>query len=70
MNTLTYGKPKSAASAQPRSTLLRWLDTLAEWQMRHSHSLISRAQPERATISSVTQPFKANERSSISPCDR
>ena len=50
--------------------LLRLLDTLAEWQMRHSHSVISRVQTDSATITGVTQPSSANERSSISPCDR
>jgi hypothetical protein len=49
--------------------LLRWLDALAEWQMRHSHSVISR-QADKATITSVTQPSSVNERSSTSPCDR
>ena len=50
----------------------RWfvLDALAEWQMRHSHRLISRGQALNATMTSVTQPSSANERSSTSPCDR
>jgi hypothetical protein len=53
----------------PRGALLRWLDTLAAWQMRHSHDVISRRQAANATITSVTQPSSANERSSTSPCD-
>jgi hypothetical protein len=53
-----------------RGTVLRWLDTLAEWQMRHSHRAISRAQTDNATISGVVQPSSTNERSSINPCDR
>ena len=54
----------------PRGALLRMLDTLAEWQMRHSHSVISRVQTDNATMTGVTQPSSANERSSTSPCDR
>jgi hypothetical protein len=50
--------------------LLRLLDTLAEWQMRHSHHVISRNHRLSATISGVNQPSSGNERSSISPCDR
>jgi hypothetical protein len=61
------GDPNSADAT--RGVLLRWLDTLAEWQMRHSHSMISR-QADKATITSVTQPSSVNERSSTIPCDR
>ena len=50
-----------------RGVLLRLLDTLAEWQMRHSHSVIRRAQAANATITGVTQPSSANERSSTIP---
>jgi hypothetical protein len=53
-----------------RGVLLRMLDTLAVWQMRHSHRVIARTQAASATISGVTQPSNANERSSTSPCDR
>jgi hypothetical protein len=49
---------------------LRMLDTLAEWQMRHSHSVISRAHAASATMSGVAQPSNTNERSSTSPCER
>ena len=56
--------------APARGTLLRWLDALAAWQMRHSHKVISRVQADSATITGVTQPSSANDRSSISPCDR
>lgn len=66
MNTMTFN---NSNCQQPRGTLLRMLDTLAEWQMRHSHSVIARTQAD-ATITSVTQPSSANERSSTSPCDR
>lgn len=65
MNTLTFD---NSNSPEPRGKLLRVLDTLAEWQMRHSHSVISRAQAD-ATITSVTQPSSKNECSSTSPCD-
>ena len=67
MNTIPCG-PNSVESST-RGMLLRWLDALAEWQMRHSHSVISR-QADKATITSVTQPSSVNERSSTSPCDR
>ena len=63
-------RSKSPESAPSRGALLRWLDTLAEWQMRHSHSVISRVQADNATMIGVTQPSSTNERSSISPCDR
>jgi hypothetical protein len=69
MNALTFGNSKSPESMPPRGKLLRWLDTLAEWQMRHSHSVISRAQADKATITSVAQPSSVNERSSTRPCD-
>jgi hypothetical protein len=59
----------SSESKPPRGALLRMLDTLAEWQMRHSHRVISRAQADNATMTGVTQPSSANERSSTSPCD-
>jgi hypothetical protein len=57
-------------SAPARGALLRALDRFAEWQMRHSHQVISRAQADKATIIGVNQPSSTNERSSISPCDR
>ena len=50
-----------------RGALLRLLDTLAEWQMRHSHTVIRRVQTDNATITGVTQPSSANERSSTIP---
>ena len=61
------------ASPEPtpsRGRVLRLLDTLAAWQMRHSHEVIARVQTDSATITGVNQPSSANERSSISPCDR
>lgn len=53
-----------------RGILLRLLDTLAAWQMRHSYCAISRNQLRNATMTGVTQPSSAKQRSSISPCDR
>ena len=70
MATLTFGGCKSPEKTAPRGALLRLLDTFAEWQMRHSHSVISRVQPDAAVINSVTQPSSANDRSSTKPCDR
>ena len=46
---------------------MRLLDTLAEWHMRQSHRVISRAQPLSATMTGVNQPSSGNERTSISP---
>jgi hypothetical protein len=70
MAAWAYGKSNSPQSDPERGALLRLLDTLAEWQMRHSHSVISRAQCASATISGVNQPSSGNERSSTRPCDR
>lgn len=70
MAALTLGPSNSPQSDPRRGALLRLLDTLAEWQMRHSHSVISRAQSASATISGVNQPSSGNERSNTSPCDR
>ena len=66
MAALTFGGPNSPDSA-PRGALLRLLDTLAEWQMSHSHSVISRHHADSATMIGVDQPSSANERSSTSP---
>jgi hypothetical protein len=68
MGPLTLGGCHTPAP--DRGVLLRFLDTLAVWQMRHSHAVISRAQTDNATISGVTQPSSSNERSSTSPCER
>jgi hypothetical protein len=70
MAPLAYSGCKNPDPMPSRSILLRMLDTFAEWQMRHSHSVISRGHADSATISGVTQPSSTNERSSISPCDR
>jgi len=74
MAALTLGTSKGTSNSPQsdprRGALLRLLDTLAEWQMRHSHSVISRAQSASATISGVNQPSSGNERSNTSPCDR
>jgi hypothetical protein len=66
MAGLTCNSPETKP---PRGALLRMLDTLAEWQMRHSHRVISRTQADSATMTGVTQPSSVNERSSTSPCD-
>lgn len=70
MAALAVRRSNSPDPAPARGTLLRWLDTLAAWQMRHSHRVISRVQPDSATITGVVQPSSANDRSSTSPCDR
>jgi hypothetical protein len=70
MNALPFRGFKSPDAGPERGALLRLLDTLAEWQMSHAHSVISRVQADSATISGVTQPSNSNERSSTSPCDR
>lgn len=70
MAALTFETSDSPETAPRRGALLRLLDALAEWQMRHSHRVISRSQSARATSSGVNQPSSGNERSSISPCDR
>jgi hypothetical protein len=61
--------PNPSPSSPARGALLRWLDALAAWQMRHSHEVISRVQSERATMTGVTQPSSATERSTNIPCD-
>ena len=66
MAALTLGG-SSPESAPHRGALLRLLDTLAEWQMSHSHSVISRIQADSATMIGVVQPSSTNERSSTSP---
>ena len=70
MAAWTFNGAEAPEPTDSRGMLLRWLDTLAAWQMRHSYCVISRNQTRRATITGVTQPSSANERSSISPCDR
>ncbi len=70
MAALTFGRPDSSEATPRRGALLRLLDTLAEWQMRHSHHVISRHHRLNATISGVNQPSSGKERSSIKPCDR
>jgi hypothetical protein len=70
MAALAVRQSNSRGSEPTRGALLRWLDTLATWQMRHSHKVISRVQADSATITGVTQPSSANDRSSTSPCDR
>jgi hypothetical protein len=76
MTSATWDSHMAALTCEPchppeskpdRSALLRVLDTLAEWQMRHSHNVIRRVQADNATISGVTHPSGANERSSTKP---
>lgn len=61
------GCSNSPDTASDRGALLRWLDVLAEWQMRHSHKVISRIQADSATITGVNQPSSGNDLSSTSP---
>lgn len=70
MGSFAAWRPNSPETVPSRGALLRMLDTLAAWQMRHSHEVISRIQADSATITGVVQPSSANERSSTSPCDR
>jgi hypothetical protein len=70
MAALTFRTSDSPEATPRRGALLRLLDTLAEWQMRHSHHVISRHHRLNATISGVNQPSSGKERSSIKPCDR
>jgi hypothetical protein len=67
MAALAVRTPNSPETVPTRGALLRWLDTLAAWQMRHSHEVISRVQTDNATITGVTQPSSANDRSSTIP---
>jgi hypothetical protein len=70
MPALAYRNCDRPQGAPARGKFLRLLDTWAEWQMRHSHQIISRGHTDNATITGVTQPSNANERSSTIPCDR
>jgi hypothetical protein len=67
MATLTVRTSDSHEATTDRGALLRFLDTLAEWHMRQSHRVISRAQPLAATMSGVNQPSSGKDRSSIRP---
>ena len=67
MATLTVGTSSSHEASPDRGAFLRFLDTLAEWHMRQSHRVISRAQPLAATMSGVNQPSSGKDRSSIRP---
>jgi hypothetical protein len=67
MGSLAYRPSDPPETAPERSAFLRMLDTLAEWHMRQSHRVISRAQPLSATMTGVNQPSSGNERSNISP---
>jgi hypothetical protein len=70
MAALAVRKPNSPETIPTRGAILRMLDTFAAWQMRHSHEVISRVQADSATITGVTQPSSAKDRSSTIPCDR
>ena len=67
MAALTVGTSDTHEATPDRGALLRLLDILAEWHMRQSHRVISRAQPLAATMSGVNQPSSGKDRSSISP---
>ena len=67
MATLTVTTSDPHDGASERGAFLRFLDTLAEWHMRQSHRVISRAQPLAATMTGVNQPSSGKDRSSISP---
>ena len=70
MGALTFEDAGMPDPSAPRGWLLRWLDALASWQMRHSYCAIKRNQTASATMTGVNQPSSTNERLSISPCDR
>jgi hypothetical protein len=70
MGALTFEDAGMPEPSAPRGWLLRWLDAMASWQMRHSYCVISRHQALSATMTGVNQPSSTNERSSTSPCDR
>ena len=61
-------RPNSSETAAPRGALLRWLDTLAAWQMRHSHEVISRVQTDSATITGVAFVSEMRTRLRGRPC--
>ena len=67
MATLTVRTSDQPDPTTDRGAFLRFLDTLAEWHMRQSHRVISRAQPLAATMTGVNQPSSGKDRSSISP---
>ena len=67
MATLAFGPSDSPEAVSNRGAFLRMLDAMAEWHMRQSHRVISRAQPLAATMSGVNQPSSGKDRSSISP---
>jgi hypothetical protein len=70
MAALTVDGRDTPHDAPRRGVLLRFLDVLAEWQMRHSVDVISRAQPARANSVSVDQPSSDTTRSSARPRER
>jgi hypothetical protein len=70
MGAFAYRNCDQPQGTPSRGRLLRLLDTWAAWQMNHSHQVISRGHTDSATMTGVTQPSSANERSSTSPCDR
>ena len=70
MNAAICNNSHHADEAPHRGMLLRLIDTLAAWQMRYSHEVISRVQTLNANMTGVNQPSSENERSSTNPCDR
>jgi hypothetical protein len=67
MAAIAIDGPDSPDETNHRGVLLRMLDALAEWQMRQLLRIIVRRQALKATMTGVTQPSSANERSSIIP---
>jgi hypothetical protein len=60
MATLTFPGCNSPEQRQPRGALLRLLDTLAEWQMRHSHSVINRGRRVSDEADDTAERNRAN----------
>lgn len=67
MAALTFNDCNCPEHTPKRGAFLRLLDTLAEWQMRHSHRVISRVQNDAAVMTNVVQPSSLNDRSSTKP---
>ena len=82
MAALTFGTSNSPEPDPRRGALLRLLDTLAEWQMRHSHRVICRGQPaqrhhhqrdpavERDTSARASAPATGRRASAALACAR
>ena len=69
--TVSVGPLAAPAFAQSGRTVLISSHLLAEVEQTIDQVvIISRGQTDNATITGVTHPSSANERSSTSPCDR